>query len=149
MPARQEGGSAYDVLPDGVVVADATGLVVAVNPAAERILSMPAADLVGRPLTEALPLVDPQGRDWWECTKPFGGLATRVRQPERLLSLAQPDQADRTLLVTASYVRDDAHRISSVVICFRDTAARSRSERSGAELVSVVAHELRSPLTSV
>jgi signal transduction histidine kinase len=149
VPARQDGGSLYDVLPDGVVIADATGLVVLANPAAERILSIPAADLVGRPLTEALPLVDPQGRDWWDCTKPFGGLATRVRQPERLLSLAQPEQADRSLLVTASYVRDDSRRITSVVVCFRDTAARSRSERSGAELVSVVAHELRSPLTSV
>jgi signal transduction histidine kinase len=31
----------------------------------------------------------------------------------------------------------------------RDTAARSRYERSGTELVAVVAHELRSPLTSV
>src|SRR5206468_7009970 len=34
-------------------------------------------------------------------------------------------------------------------VAFRDTAARDRTERSGSELVSTVAHELRSPLTSV
>jgi signal transduction histidine kinase len=34
-------------------------------------------------------------------------------------------------------------------VCLRDTTARARQARSGAELVSTVAHELRSPLTSV
>jgi signal transduction histidine kinase len=149
VPDGRDGGSAYDDLPDGVVVADAAGVVVLANDAAVRILAVPRSELVGRELVDALPLVDPQGRDWWKCTKPFDGLATRVRQPERLLSLTLPDRADRSLLVTASYVRDDAHRLTSVVFCLRDTVARSRHERSAAELVSVVAHELRSPLTSV
>jgi len=39
--------------------------------------------------------------------------------------------------------------VQRLVISLRDTAARRRTERSGAELVSTVAHELRSPLTSV
>jgi PAS domain S-box-containing protein len=149
VPHGDEISTAYDELPDGIVVADASGRVVAVNDAAARILAMPRDELLDRHLAEALPLVDPQGRDWWQCTDPFGGLATRVRQPERLLGLARDDQFDRALLVTASYVRDEAHRLTRVVVCLRDTAARSRHERSGAELVSVVAHELRSPLTSV
>jgi signal transduction histidine kinase len=148
LPDRHD-GSAYDDLPDGVVVADSAGAVVTVNTAAARILHVEPAAMVGRPLSEVLPLVDPQGRDWWKCTDPWGGLATRARQPERLLTLTRPDSPDRTLLVTASYRRDATHRITSVVVCFRDTLARGRHERSGAELVSVVAHELRSPLTSV
>ena len=37
----------------------------------------------------------------------------------------------------------------ALVVCLRDTAGPRRTERSGAELVSTVAHELRSPLTSV
>jgi signal transduction histidine kinase len=36
-----------------------------------------------------------------------------------------------------------------VVVCLRDTEARRRTERSHAELIATVAHELRSPLTSV
>jgi signal transduction histidine kinase len=141
-------GSPYDDLPDGVVVTDGVGVVVSVNRAAARIIDAMPTELIGKPLATALPLVDPQGRDWWECTDPFGGLSTRVRQPERLLTLSRPSRDDRTVLVTASYVRDDG-RVTSVVICLRDTIARTRHERSGAELVSVVAHELRSPLTSV
>jgi signal transduction histidine kinase len=149
VPHGDDGSSAYDDLPDGVVVADAAGIVTAANGAAVRILGVQRADLLGRMLSEALPLVDPQGRDWWACTDPFGGLATRVRQPERMLGLVGPDQFERNLLVTASYVRDESHRLTSVVVCLRDTVARDRHERSAAELVSVVAHELRSPLTSV
>jgi signal transduction histidine kinase len=141
--------SAYDDLPDGIVVADGAGTVIAVNPAAARILERSSAELVGQPLSAALPLFDPQGRDWWECTQPFSGLPTRVRQPERLLNLVRPSSPDRALFVTAAYRRDESRRLTRVIVCLRDTRARSRHERSGAELVSVVAHELRSPLTSV
>jgi hypothetical protein len=149
VPEGQGAGTAYDEIPDGVVVADATATVVSVNAAAARILAEPAAELVGRLLPTVLPLFDLQGRDWWECTRPIDGLPSRVRQPERMLTLTRQGQHDQSLLVTASYVRDEEHRVIRVVVCLRDTRARNRHERSGAELVSVVAHELRSPLTSV
>jgi signal transduction histidine kinase len=142
--------AAYDELPDGAVVVGADGLVSAVNPAAERILARGADETIGHDYRDVLPLVDAQGNNWWECTRPFDGLATRVRQPERLLTLpAAHGSAERDLLVTATYVRDTDRRVQRLVICLRDTAARARTERSGAELVSTVAHELRSPLTSV
>jgi len=137
--------TAYDDLPDGVVVADADALVVLVNPAAERLLSTSADSALGRHLRDVLPLTDDQGRDWWTCTDPWGGLPSRTRQPERLLSL---DGAGE-VLVTASYVRGPDRVLTSVVVALRDSGARERIERSRANLVSTVAHELRSPLTSV
>lgn len=147
MPERGRGASVYDGMPDGVVVADANGTVVDLNDAALRILG--PGDWLGQPLREVLPLIDPQGRDWWACTNPYDGLVTRVRQPERWLTLARDGQADQTVLVTAAYRRDGQRKVNSVVVSLRDTKARSRSEKSGTELISVVAHELRSPLTGV
>ena len=142
--------AAYDELPDGVVVVDADGRVALLNPAGERILGRGADETVGHDYRDVLPLVDAQGNDWWACTKPFDGLATRIRQPERLLTLTtHAGKPDRDLLVTATYVRDADRAVQRLVISLRDTAARRRTERSGAELVSTVAHELRSPLTSV
>ncbi len=137
--------TAYDDLPDGVVVADETATVVAVNPAAARMLGTSSDAAVGRPLSDVLPLTDEQGRDWWACTDPWGGLSTRSRQPERKLSLA----GGQDLLVTASYVRDAERRLVRLVVALRDDRARERTDRSRADLVSTVAHELRSPLTSV
>ena len=139
--------AAYDALPDGVVVAGADQSVIVANPAAARLLRRSSDELVGRPLAEVLPLQDAEGRDWWACTQPFAGLATRTRQPERMLQLAD----GRHLLVTASIVRDgdDRSSVQAVVVAFRDTRARDRQERERAELISIMAHDLRSPLASV
>jgi signal transduction histidine kinase len=136
----------YDWLPDGVLVADATGCVIHLNKAGERILRTSAADALGRSFEAVLPLVDTTGRSWWACTRPYEGLATRTGQPERYLLL--PDGHE--LLVTARYLRPaPGAPLAALLICFRDAASRERGQRDQADLVTTVAHELRSPLTSV
>ncbi len=137
--------SAYDDLPDGVVVAGEDGRVVALNPAGARLLGTTADAALGCDFRDVLPFVDEQGRDWWACTDPYDGLRSRTRQPERQLTL----KGGADLMVTASYVRDADRTLSRLVVALRDTHARERLERSRANLVSTVAHELRSPLTSV
>jgi signal transduction histidine kinase len=147
-PRDREAGPGVDPdqLPDGLVVADEHGRVVGFNAAAARITAVPAADALGRSLEKALPLEDLEGRRWWQLTDPYGGLAIRVRQPERNLLLP----GGREVLVSARYVRDEPlGPVRQVVVCLRDTEARRRTERSHAELIATVAHELRSPLTSV
>ena len=141
----------YDELPDGLLVADEHGSVVALNKAGERLLGRAADDVVGRELRDVMPLSDAGGNDWWKCTDPYGGLAIRSGQPERQLSLVGSDgNPTRELLVTARYVREKARGpVVKVVVAFRDAAARERLERNRADLISTVAHELRSPLTSV
>ncbi|MEU5363671.1 ATP-binding protein [Streptomyces sp. NPDC005925] len=135
-----------DELPDGLVVADENGRVICCNTAAERIADVRAADVLGRPLEKALPLEDLESRRWWQLTDPYGGLAIRTRQPERNLLLP----GGREVLVTARYVRTEpTGPVHRVVVTLRDTEARRRTERSHAELIATVAHELRSPLTSV
>jgi PAS domain S-box-containing protein len=135
-----------DDLPDGLVVADENGRIVCFNTAAARITALRPAEVLGLPLERALPLEDLEGHRWWTATDPYGGLATRAGQPERNLLLP----GGREVLVSARYVRrrptGPVHRL---VISLRGTEARRRTERSHAELIATVAHELRSPLTSV
>ncbi|MCQ8773982.1 sensor histidine kinase [Streptomyces telluris] len=135
-----------DDLPDGLVVADENGRVTCFNAAASRITAVRPDEAIGRPLESALPLEDLDGRRWWPLTDPYGGLAIRVGQPERNLLLP----GGREVLVSARYVRErPTGPVRRLVVQLRGTDARRRTERSHAELIATVAHELRSPLTSV
>lgn len=147
-PVRSSGeehlGIDYDELPDGVVIADRHGRIVVFNRAATRITGIDAPSALGRELADALPLEDLEGRNWWRCTDPYGGLAIRTGQPETHLLLP----GGRDVLATARFVRD-GRDVQRVVVGLRDTSARARVERRHADLIATVAHELRSPLTSV
>jgi signal transduction histidine kinase len=141
-----------DELPDGVVAADGDGRIIIFNRAAERLTGISATDAIGASLAAALPLFDGDGRCWWRMSRPYDGLSIRTRHPERSLYLANGTE----LLVTVGYTRGPrvgapgergiVHRLT---ITMRSATERARLERTRADLVSTVAHELRSPLTSV
>jgi PAS domain S-box-containing protein len=142
-----------DELPDGVVVADETGRIVVFNRVAARLTGLDPAEVIGKFVFDVLPLRDSEDRDWWVYADPYHGLPTRTRHPERSLYLADGTE----VLVSIGYVRErdllpGASRSCTVrrlVISLRGAEQRERLDRSRAELVSTVAHELRSPLTSV
>jgi signal transduction histidine kinase len=138
--------STYDDHPDGLVVADARGVVVVFNAAAEKITGTSAQAALGKDLADALPLEGLDGRAWWPCARPYDGLRSATGHPERNLILP----GGQEVLVTARYLRDEPRGpVRGVVVAVRGTRHRAREELSRAELVSTVAHELRSPLTSV
>ena len=133
-----------DTLPDGVLVADADGLVRHANDMAQRLLG--TEPLVGRRLAEVLPLQDLDGHDWYTATKPYRGLNIRRMQAEQAWRL--PDGTE--LLVTARMLRKGPHHpVERVAVSLRSARARDRLDRERSDLVATVAHELRSPLTGV
>jgi signal transduction histidine kinase len=141
-----------DDLPDGVVVVDARGSITAVNTAAEALLGRTRAELVGTDARRALPLQDTSGRRWWDATVPWtgpghGGVprAGVDGHAERLLLLPGGSE----LLVTARFARLETGALERVVVQLRGTEERQRAESDAASLIATVAHELRSPLTSV
>ncbi|GAA2387419.1 sensor histidine kinase [Nonomuraea africana] len=136
-----------DDLPDGLIVTDRFGTILAVNRAATRLTGVARERAVGGDINEVFPFRDHDGREWWKCLDPHSGLRTRTRVPERPLHLP----GGQELHVTARLVRRPPRSgdVERVTITLRDGGARARLERSRADLVSTVAHELRSPLTSV
>ena len=135
-----------DVLPDGVVVADADGTVVLASQVAARMLGRPVEALVGRPLGEVLALQDQQGSTWTAANTPYVGLSTRTAVPEQ--SWLLPDGTE--VLVAARLHRDSRREsVSRVAVTLRSGRGRARLDRERSDLVATVAHELRSPLTGV
>ena len=148
-----------DELPDGLVIADHAGRIMVFNRAAARLTGVPVRAAIGADVRRALPLRDADGRCWWACANPYRGLSTRTRHPEMPLFLGDGTE----LLVTVSYVRAPrgaarhqrrpggaaGGEVQRLVFGLRGAQQRARLERGRADLVSTVAHELRSPLTSV
>ena len=135
---------ALDDLPDGVVLVGPEGRISAVNSAAEALLGRERTELVGMNVRRALPLQDTSGRRWWDVVHP-GGDQDGDGHPERMLLLPGGTE----LLVTTRYVRSSAGVVQHAVIALRGTDHRRRAESDAASLIATVAHELRSPLTSV
>jgi len=122
---------ALDALPDALLVIDDACNLVALNLAALDVLGAGAAAMVGQPVGEGF---DVRGSG--------GGPALRDDRPPadgRVdLTFRRPDGTEVPVIAT---IRSTGGR--TVV------ALRPSGERSGIAVISTVAHELRSPLTSV
>jgi signal transduction histidine kinase len=134
----------WDTLPDGVVIADAEGIVVVVNARARRMLG-PACK-VGNTLAEAVSLQDQDAQDWYSANEPYAGLHSRSGIPEQSWFVADGTE----VLVTARIRRAGKHGpVEGVSLVLRSARGRERLDRERSDLVATVAHELRSPLTGV
>jgi PAS domain S-box-containing protein len=138
-----------EALPDAVVVVGADGGVVYANPAAERLVGAGRDELAGRPLDDALPLRDGAGNPWWACSERLRRLPRVRRVPARELGLDAGPGAPTPVDLTATFVRNGDGRVVQAVCVLRDVSARHRGDSQRGELISTLAHELRSPLTSV
>jgi signal transduction histidine kinase len=133
-----------------VLVAGPDGRVVELNRAGRRLLGLGRDDAAGRDYRAVLPLADAAGSDWWRCIDPYRGFRNRTGHPEQLLELRAGPSSGRELLVSARYVRERPRGpVVRLVVAFRDTRARQRADRDRSDLVSTIAHEIRSPLTTV
>jgi len=135
-----------ELLPDGVVVADAAGSVTHVNAAAVTLLEIARAQCVGSHLSAVVALQDLDGNDWYSCVSPYDGIGIR----SRMLETSWQAQSGREVLVTARLHRESpGGDVAAVSLGLRDARSRERVDREHSDLVATVAHELRSPLTGV
>ncbi len=144
--ADSDGAQLLDALPDGVVLADADGVVTHANTAALRLLEYDGDDPVGSHLSDVIALQDLDGRHWFSCVRPYDGLAIRTRLQEA----SWHTSVGTELLVTGVLHRDrPGGKVTRTAWAVRDARSRERVDRERSDLVATVAHELRSPLTGV
>ncbi|MGE0519753.1 MAG: ATP-binding protein [Candidatus Binatia bacterium] len=145
--AQQSAQSAIDSLPDAVVVFNAAGDVLIVNSAGEALLGAGAA-------ASAAPLarLEPDLRQVIERARGhvLGGkgayLPSGFDEAVRLRSGAGDD---RYLLPRATPVYDERGTITGATVLLQDITRLRRVDELKNDLVATVAHEFRTPLTSL
>ena len=107
----------FETITDAVVVLDPLRRVVDANPAAERVLGVPLADAIGRPLDEVLP----------EAAELAIGLAARVGPAEDLV--VSRGGASRRYESTAVPMPDRQGSPIGWLVVLRDVTERHRTQR--------------------
>ena len=144
--ARADLEALVETCPVGVVVLDAaTGGLVSVNREARRIVS----DLQAPGVSEAAvqEMVTCRFADGREVTLGELGNAERWRSEE--VELFLPDGRSVRTLLDVTPVRSAAGAVETVVATLQDLAPFEALERSRAEFMGMVSHELRSPLAAI
>lgn len=130
-------------IPEGVVVADSRREVTLVNPAAEEILGVPRAELIGSVLFEKIE--SPGLRDV---------ILRGLDSPHEIVTGdvtigAAPEGGERWYVASVNALGEPGPERGGFVLVLRDASAEKSLARMKDNFLSGVSHELRTPLTSI
>jgi signal transduction histidine kinase len=130
--ARESVGQLLAQVPDALVVLDAHGRLTYANAEAEQMLRQPAAALVGRPLSELIPELQ---------------LHRLAVEPGALTALPDVMIGEDVYAPRIRYNPSDF--ATSTTISLRNVTARRQTEAKRLDFYSIIAHDLRSPLSAM
>jgi PAS domain S-box-containing protein len=158
--------SMLDSMSDGVIVADDTGEMLVINPAAERLLKVSSSDLLTDNWAERHGLyrpdmVTPYPNGEFPLMKAISGQVTESAQVFVLGD--RSDTQGIWLSVDARPIRDEDGVVHNGVAIFRNITASKRAEeallrakeaaeaanRSKSQFLANMSHELRTPLNAI
>jgi two-component system, NtrC family, sensor histidine kinase KinB len=148
LQAQQGAQAAIESLPDPVLLLDANGLVSGVNLSATRLLGIDA----DRPPPEIFASADPVVRAAVERLRAhvLGGKGPYIPKGfEEAVRIASPPDGERILLPRASPIYSEAGAVSGAAVVLQDVTRLFRFDELKNDLVATVAHEFRTPLTSL
>jgi GAF domain-containing protein len=137
-------------ITDGVIVLDARAdtryQVLMLNAAAERMCAVDAAEILGRQV--------PRGLQGLDIAPDVLSLMVMLEEMCRFDAPAPPQQKrftlrNKVLNLTLSQVVSPQGEIMGGVAVFRDVTKEVEVDRMKSEFISTVAHELRTPMTSI
>lgn len=138
-----------ELLPEAVFGVDTDCLVREVNAAGVALARRDRSELIGTAMTD---LIRRSGTEtsWEGDWKRAASRLYSVRgMPDQEVWMCRPDGSTLAAVMRASFERDQAGSLVGAWFTVREARRRGRRFTSGAEVVSAVGHELRSPLTSV
>jgi len=131
-------------IADGVIVTDPDNKVLVVNSIAESWFGLSERDILEQPIEKLI------------YEQKLFSLIDKIRtegnhEDTTVEILIKPDNKRKQIVLQAkaAQVIDSKNKLIGIVTIFRDVTKEKEIDRMKTELVSMVAHELRSPLTSI
>jgi PAS domain S-box-containing protein len=131
-------------LTDALVVLDAEGRITVTNPALERLLGRSRAELLGRPVAEAIPL------DYGNRPPAIPSvLRGEYASFEMDLALIQPSGERIPVRLGCGALGMEGQRVAGAVMLLRDIRYLKEIDHMRSTLTDLVVHDLKAPLTSI
>lgn len=141
----------FGAMVDGVLVLDQTGMVVEANEAALSILGL-TANTESRQLVDYLAPLMPRGADGRAAdigADLLAGVLTGRVLPDVQLTLLARNGEESVISLRGAPVRDAQSTIVGAVVVLRDVTDQRRINQEKDAFLSVISHEVKSPLTSI
>jgi PAS domain S-box-containing protein len=129
---------------DAIIGKTLDGTITSWNRAAERLYGYTAAEIIGRPIATIVPA---EKRD--ELADLMAQLARGERIAQHETERVRKDGTRVAVAVSISPVRDHTGQIIGGATIARDITERKRQEAVQRDILAMVAHDLRSPLTAI
>lgn len=145
---RRREVASFNALAEGVVAAGKDGRIFLCNPAAARILSMPAETVIGQPIERVLRLFQEEGAVLQ--TRAFEeAYAGRTMAFGERLRLSRADGSHVPVSGSVAPYLDEENRTTGVVAAFRDVTVEREIDRQKSDFISIASHQLRTPLSAL
>jgi len=149
---RQRIQLVIDNVADGVFSTGLDRRILAFNPAAEKITGYSARDVLGRRCAEVLQAVSDNGRELCSHECPVTLMTRPGREPGSVRCKAWITGKDgRRVLIAHSVAPliDQNGSVAGAVSVIRDVSREEELVRLKSEFISLVSHQLRTPLASI
>jgi len=124
---------------EGLVVVDAGGKVIMMNPAAEKLLGVSGKDKVGKSV-----LADLKDEHLVSLTKGSPG-----KEGKEIELVSQQDDTKRVLRASSAVIEDENGQTVGMVSVLSDITKQKELDRMKENFVASVSHELRTPLVAI
>lgn len=133
-------------LGEGMIATDNEGKIIKLNHAAEKILNLRSADVIGEKAVEVVEALDESGKEIPEEQRPISMVPTSTATVSRTMSYRRKDDGYFPVAVTVTPVVIEGKVIGSIEI-FRDITKEKEIEKTRTDLLSLASHQLRTPLS--
>lgn len=134
---KQETEAVIRSVAEGLVVVDAKGQVVMMNPAAEKLLGVSSKNKIGRPVLEGA------------RKEQLFSLAKDTPGGSKEIELDGEDDTKRTLRASSAIIENENGQTVGMVSVLNDITKQKEIDGMKASFVSSVSHELRTPLIAI